>query len=214
MAVPCPGCGREYDVTLFEFGRTIWCTCGSRVGAEPRVRALGGAEVPRFLADAMLGKLARWLRLLGFDCAWPGEIGDGDLVRLGVEQQRVLLTRDRALPEEWRVEGILVLRAETSFDQVVEVLQAFELAGSVRLFTRCSECNVPLDEVPREGVASRVPPRVLASQLSYRECSACRRVYWEGSHTERMRRVAEQILDAASSRPRRQVRKSTSDPGS
>lgn len=194
MGVTCPGCQREYDATLFGFGRTIWCTCGSRVGAEPRVRSLGGVRVPRFVADTMLGKLARWLRLLGFDCAWPGEIGDGELVRLAVEQGRVLLTRDRALPEEWRVEGIRVLCAETSFDQVVEVLRAFELAGSVRLFTRCSECNLPLAEVPREAVASRVPPRVLAAQQSYRECPACQRVYWEGSHTERMRRVADRIL--------------------
>ena len=69
VAVPCPRCGREYDVALFGFGRTIWCTCGGRVGLGPRRRSLQVPTEGRFIADAMLGKLARWLRLLGFDCA-------------------------------------------------------------------------------------------------------------------------------------------------
>jgi uncharacterized protein with PIN domain len=194
VGVPCPGCQRQYDVALFGFGRTLWCSCGCRVGAEPRVRAL--AQPPRFLADTMLGRLARWLRLLGFDCAYPGEIGDEALVRWGVEEGRVVLTRDRSLPEEWRVTGIRVLRAERAFEQVVEVLRAFDLGGAVRLFSRCSECNLPLVEAAAQEVADRVPPRVRASQREFRACPGCRRVYWEGSHTERMRRVAGQMLAA------------------
>lgn len=192
MGVPCPGCQRQYDVALFGFGRTLWCSCGCRVGAEPRVRAL--AQPPRFLADSMLGRLTRWLRLLGFDCAYPGEIGDEDLVRLGVEQGRVVLTRDRSLPDEWRVTGIRVLRAEHSFDQVVEVLRSFDLGAAVRLFSRCSECNLALVDALPQQVADRVPPRVRAAQQEFRACPGCGRVYWEGSHTERMRRVAEQML--------------------
>ena len=194
MAIPCPRCGRSYDVTLFEFGRTIWCTCGSRVGAETRVRRVDPTEEVRFVADAMLGKLARWLRLLGFDCLYAGDIADADLVRRAVEAGRVILTRDRALPEEWRVADIHVLRAETTFEQLSEVISRFELADSVRLFSRCSECNRELQPAPVADVADRVPERVLAGCESFWECPECDRVYWEGSHTLRIKRVVEQVL--------------------
>jgi uncharacterized protein with PIN domain len=197
MAVPCPRCGRDYDVTLFEFGRTIWCSCGSRVGAETRERALDPAEPVRFAADAMLGKLARWLRLLGFDCSWAVDVPDADLVRGAVEAGRIVLTRDRALPEEWRVSGICVLESETTFDQLCEVVRRFDLADSVRLFSRCSACNRELAPAAPADVASRVPARVLAGCDSFRACAGCGRIYWEGSHARRIARVAERVLAVA-----------------
>lgn len=195
MGVPCPGCGREYDVTLFDFGRTIRCTCGRRVGAEVRRRALRADGEPAFLADAMLGKLARWLRLLGIDCAWEPHVADEALVRRGVWQGRVILTRDRRLPEEWRVSDVHVLRADDPFEQLREVLERFDLAASVRLFSRCSECNVPLEPASAAQVIEQVPERVAAEQGDLWACPACGRVYWEGSHTARIRRVAERLLE-------------------
>lgn len=194
MGVPCPGCGREYDVTLFDFGRTIQCTCGSRVARETRRRPLRPGEAPAFLADAMLGKLARWLRLLGIDCAWEPHVADETLVRRGVEQGRVILTRDRRLPDEWRVSHVHVLRTDDSFEQLREVLRRFDLAASLRPFSRCSECNVPLERASPEQVAGRVPARIAAGQDDLRACPTCGRVYWEGSHTARIRRVAERLL--------------------
>jgi uncharacterized protein with PIN domain len=80
------------------------------VGLEPRLRAPDSVP-PRFVADAMLGRLARWLRLLGFDTAWVQDVSDGELVRRAIEEGRVILTRDRALPSEWRVAGVHVLAA-------------------------------------------------------------------------------------------------------
>jgi len=142
----------------------------------------------------MLGRLSRWLRLLGFDCAHDAVIADEDLVRRGVEEGRVILTRDRAIPEEWRVSGICVVRAEKTFDQLAEVLRRFEIVGSVRLFSRCSECNRGLAVAAPSDLAGRVPARVLESRESFRECSRCGRVYWEGSHTERMKRVVDRLL--------------------
>jgi uncharacterized protein with PIN domain len=195
LAVPCPGCGRTYDVTLFEFGRTLWCTCGRRVGLEPRVRA-GGLEPPRrFLADAMLGKLARWLRLLGFDCEHDAAIADEDLVRRGIQEERAILTRDRALADEWWVSGIHRVEAEKARDQLVEVLRRFGLEGEIRLFSRCAACNRPLASVSPEDVRGRVPAGVLESNDSFVECPACRRVYWQGSHTDRFRRFVGRLLE-------------------
>ena len=194
MAIPCPRCGRSYDVTLFEFGRTLWCTCGCRVGAETRMRLVDPADEIRFAADAMLGKLARWLRLLGFDSFYARDIADADLVRRAREEGRVILTRDRALPEEWRVADIHVLRSETTFDQLGEVISRFELADAVRLFSRCSGCNRELRPAAVADVADRVPERVLAGCESFWECPECHRVYWEGTHTLRIKRVVEQVL--------------------
>lgn len=201
VAIPCPRCGREYDVTLFEFGRTLWCTCGSRVGATPRVRSLASAEAPRFIADAMLGRLARWLRILGFDCAYEREIDDEQLVRRAVHEERIILTRDRALPEDWRVPGIHLVASEELREQLRELLRAFGLAGSVRLFSRCNECNQPLRQAQRAEVSERVPPHALASHEAFLECASCRRVYWEGSHTQRIRRVVEEVLAGVPARP-------------
>jgi len=194
MSIPCARCGREYDHTLFEFGRTLWCTCGSRVGLEPRVRRLAADAELRFSADAMLGKLAHWLRLLGFDCAYETDIADAELVRHAVEQDRVVLTRDRALPDEWRVSDICIVRAERTFEQLGEVLRRFDLSGAVRLFTRCSECNRRLTAAPAADLSGRAPARILATQDPLQACTGCGRVYWSGSHTRHIQRVVEQLL--------------------
>ena len=196
MSVPCTRCGREYDVTLFEFGRTLWCTCGNRVGVEARIRHVGADAEVRFIADAMLGRLAHWLRLLGFDCAYESEIADAELVRRGVEQGRVVLTRDRALPDEWRASGICIVRAERTFEQLGEVVRRFDLARAVRLFTRCSECNRRLAAATAADLRGRAPASILATHERLQECPGCKRVYWEGSHTQRIQRVVEQLLAA------------------
>jgi uncharacterized protein with PIN domain len=194
VAIPCPGCGREYDVALFEFGRTLWCTCGARVGAAARIRQIAAATPPRFIADAMLGRLARWLRMLGFDCAYESEIGDEELVRRAARENRVILSRDRRLPEDWRISDIHLVASEDLREQLREVLGRFDLCGAVRLFSRCNECNQPLRPAPKGEVAERVPPHALATHEHFLECPACRRVYWEGSHTERIRRLADEVL--------------------
>jgi len=194
MGVPCPGCGRQYDVALFPFGRTIHCTCGRRVGLEARVRFAEPEGAPRFIADAMLGRLARWLRIMGFDSAYDGHIEDADLMRRSLEEQRAVLTRDRALPDEWRVTSIYVVASETGVDQLREVVRAFDLRAKVKLFTRCSVCNARLDPVSRDSVRSNVPERIFTSHEDFRRCPECTRVYWRGSHADRMERTVARIL--------------------
>jgi len=197
MAVCCQRCGREYAVTLFEFGRTIWCTCGNRVGIEPRVHQLAHSTEKRFAADAMLGRLARWLRLLGFDCAYDAEITDEEIVRLGVSERRTILTRDRSLPEEWWISDIYLVREEDVRKQLAEVIQHFDLAASIRVLTRCNECNRALNRVTRAQVSGRVPPAALELHEVFSECPACGRVYWEGSHAARIRTLVERLVSVA-----------------
>lgn len=194
MAIPCPSCGREYDVTLFQFGRTVHCACGSRVGLEKRLETTFASGEPRFMVDAMLGGLARWLRILGFDAAFDAEISDEDLVRKGLREGRHILSRDRGLEDAWRVAQLTILKEEGEEAQLKVVLNRFELAGRIRLFTRCTLCNVLLVPVGREEVEDRVPERVLEAQDSFARCPSCQRVYWEGSHTERIRSRLKEVL--------------------
>ena len=181
-------------MALFQFGRTIDCRCGCRVGLEPRVRELSGATGPRFIADAMLGRLARWLRILGYDTAWEEHISDEAVVRRALEEERIILTRDRALPSEWWVSDITVIRSNEPLAQLAEIAPRFELGRAARPFTRCSRCNAELVAVDRAGARGRVPPRVLGEFARFQGCPGCGRVYWEGSHVARMRGVLERAV--------------------
>jgi uncharacterized protein with PIN domain len=196
MAIRCTGCGREYDATLFGLGRTIHCTCGRRVGLEHRLGPPVTVDRPHFIADAMLGRLARWLRTLGYDTAYDDAIADEELVRRAVEEGRHILTRDRRLFEEWRVSGQLV-RADKPLDQLREVASALGLPAPERLFTRCRVCNGLLRPLADELVLDRVPPRVRERERTFFNCPDCGRVYWRGSHTDRMRKVLEGVFSRA-----------------
>ena len=193
-AVRCPGCSREYDASLFAFGRTLHCTCGARVGSAPRAPAPDPGGDPRFFADAMLGRLARWLRILGYDTRYEAHVEDAVLVRKSIEEERVILTRDRTLPEEYRVAALVLVEAERPEEQLRELVRRFRLDTEGRLFTRCSRCNAELESVSREQIAEGVPPRVLREHDRFKRCPGCGRIYWEGSHANRIRDAIRRTL--------------------
>jgi len=193
VAVRCSGCGRSYDDERFAFGRTLSCACGHRVAATPPAAARD-VRPPRFAVDAMLGRLARWLRVLGIDATWTADVADADLVRQALDEERWLLTRDRALAEEWSVPRIHLVASGRPLEQLREILDAFRLRGDVRLFARCSRCNAPIEPLPLERAAPHVPTRVLARNERFWRCPGCGRIYWEGTHVDRMRRTLARLL--------------------
>ncbi|MDX1648274.1 MAG: Mut7-C RNAse domain-containing protein [Myxococcota bacterium] len=189
MSVRCP-CGREYDATLFAFGRTLRCACGRRVGTAARLAPPpDDPGPPRFAADAMLGRLARWLRLLGLDTFYEAHVTDADLVRRALLEGRWILTRDRRLPDEWRVAGVHLVEAERPRAQLVEVARRFALVPWLRPFTRCAVCNAALAPLAPGDAEGRVPERIRARGGPLRACPDCDRAYWPGSHVARMQRV-------------------------
>lgn len=194
MGVPCPSCGRDYDVALFQFGRTIDCTCGRRVGVDAPRRVPVDRSNPRFLADAMLGRLARWLRVVGCDTAWEAHVDDAALVRRAIQEERVLISRDRGLAEEWRVPQLLLLSSEDALEQLREVFERFPVDWRAGLFTRCTVCNENVQPVEASTVADEVPPGVRGEQQRFTRCPGCNRVYWAGSHTDHMRQLLEEAL--------------------
>lgn len=192
MAVSCPRCGWQYDVTLFQFGRTINCACGEHVRLEKRIE-LPRAEL-RFFADVMVHRLVRWLRALGFDTAWEDAIPDAELVRRSFIERRNILTLDRRLPVEWRIGNILLLRNETPLQQLREIVSHFDIKRPPKLFTRCLICNSELRTADPQDIAAQVPEPIQRSEQNFRYCPTCRKVFWTGSHTDRMRAAIENIF--------------------
>lgn len=152
------------------------------------------------MVDSMLGGLARWLRVLGYDAAWEPEIPDPELVRRGVEEGRLILTRDRRLAEEWWVEDLILVRGDDPLAQLRQVAGAVGLSEEA-LFTRCTVCNTELHPADPDAVAERLPPGVRERDCPVARCPDCDRVYWEGSHTARMRREVRGALEDSPDQP-------------
>ena len=132
----------------------------------------------------MLGTLAKWLRILGFDTVYDADLDDHQLVRLARAQDRVLLTRDRELAMRRGVR-VLSVKSEDLDDQVRQVLAELELKTD-RSYSRCPVCNEPLQILDREAARGRVPPYVAQTRKTFKSCPKCRRVYWRGTHRRRM----------------------------
>jgi hypothetical protein len=142
----------------------------------------------RFVLDVHLGRLARYLRMLGFDALYRNDLADPELVRISVEERRILLTRDRGLLMHSVVTHGYWVRDTESRRQTEEVIHRFDLARRIQPFTRCMECNGELVEASQSEVLDRLPPRIAVRRHEYRQCSHCGRVYWQGSHYDRMAR--------------------------
>jgi uncharacterized protein with PIN domain len=143
----------------------------------------------RLLADGMLGRLAKWLRLLGYDTAYENSAVDNELARRARAEDRVLLTRDRELANRRGLRTLLI-QSEALEEQVREVQDALGPPPHPAL-SRCAVCNAALEPVAPGEIADRVPPYVLSTQTEFRHCSGCGRVYWPGTHLRKMRRQIE-----------------------
>lgn len=149
---------------------------------------------PRFILDVHLGKLASHLRMLGFDAACEPAADDEALIRQSLDEGRILLSRDRALTAHIRLTRAFAIRSEDPHQQLSDVVRRFQLQGLFRPFTRCLRCNQPLISIDREKVLAVVPPRVRDSQTEFHRCPACLRVYWAGTHQDRMREFIDRLL--------------------
>jgi uncharacterized protein len=139
----------------------------------------------KFAADRMLGRLAKWLRILGFDVIYGPHLTGYGLIRAARAEGRLILTRDSRLAKK-QPPPFLTIASDRYRDQVQQVLRECGLTAGTRLFTRCLACNSPLQAIARDAVEKLAPPYVLASQKTFSWCPACRRVYWPATHHEKM----------------------------
>ena len=136
-----------------------------------------------FVCDHMLGTLAKWLRFLGYDTAYPEALGDNDLKALAVAEDRVLLTRDHEL--SGRVAGAVYVESDDLDKQFAQVVSAFGLTAKDAM-SRCSVCNALIESIPKEEANGHVPPGVYDRHREFWRCRQCGRYYWPGSHFDRV----------------------------
>jgi uncharacterized protein with PIN domain len=149
----------------------------------------GCGQTRHFLVDAMLGRLAKWLRILGYDTLYDPSWDDAQLVRLARAEDRILLTRDLELA---RRKGVLVLRvASESLEAQLDQLHAELGVVAFAPWTRCPVCNSYLLMVPKGDAWGQVPPYVFVTQEEFRLCPHCNRFYWRGTHRQQMQALVD-----------------------
>ena len=150
-------------------------------------------RAPRFVADAHLGKLARYLRLLGFDTLQENDIGDPALVALAVREGRILLSRDRQLMMNKAVIHGCHLRSGDPREQLAHLLSRLQLCGLIRPFSRCTVCNAAVVPVAKQQVLEQLPESVARLHSAFWCCSGCGRLYWQGSHWQALQRLVDEV---------------------
>lgn len=152
----------------------------------------------KFMVDTNVGKLARWLRMIGYDAVYFKEGDDAEMISDALREERVVITRDSQIVKRWVVTSgrlrVILASSDQPERQIQQVVSGLDLGGHFKPFTICLECNRPLENVPREAVKDRVPSYVYRTQPNFLECPACRRVYWRGSHWAAMCRRLDRLF--------------------
>ncbi len=148
----------------------------------------------RFVLDTHLGKLARLLRLLGFDTLYRNDYDDPEIVRISVDEHRIALTRDRGILKHRELTHGYCVRSDAPMDQIREVVSRFDLSDAIAPFSRCMMCNDPIRFVKKNEIEHRLRPGTLRDHDEFRYCPACDRIYWKGSHYARLRRLIERLF--------------------
>lgn len=151
-------------------------------------------EPIRFVADGHLGRLAAYLRMLGFDTAYSRDASDAALADLAAREERILLSRDLGLLKRSIVRRGYFPRSDHPHEQLLEVVRRFDLVRACRPFGRCLTCNGLLETIAPALARPLVPPRVALEQAEFRRCASCGALYWRGSHHARMLRLIERVL--------------------
>lgn len=141
----------------------------------------------RFILDVHLGKLASYLRMLGFDSTYSRNWDDQEIIARSLKEGRIILSRDVGLLKHNRVSHGYWVRHDLPLEQLEEVIRSLELSSQFEPFTRCMECNGAIHAVSREAIRDQIDPQILERFDAFWQCADCHRIYWRGSHYERMK---------------------------
>jgi len=147
-----------------------------------------------FAVDKMLGRLAKWLRILGYDTLFDPHVSSATIASQAKEEHRVFITRDVKLTRQLAASDFLIVQSEDYRQQLRQVIEHFKLDVSSKLFTRCTICNRELLHVEKEAVEDRIPEKSALNFEKFYQCPQCNRVYWAGTHTQNTERRLREIL--------------------
>jgi len=149
---------------------------------------------PSFVCDVHLGALTRLLRLAGFDTSYRNDYSDEEIVKIAVSQLRCILTRDRGILKRKAVTRGYCVRSTRPREQAREVVRRFGLAPAMRPFSRCMLCNGAMEHASAESVLALVPQKTKECYREFYRCASCGKVYWRGSHFERLKGIVEDLM--------------------
>jgi uncharacterized protein with PIN domain len=155
------------------------------------------SDSTKFIVDSNVGKLARWLRMLGYDAVFFEGEDDAYMIDRALKESRVILTRDTQIMKRGVITGgrlkAILIDSDQPEPQIRQVIDTLHIDFQSRPFTVCLECNNPLEKRNQEEVKERVPPYVFQTQQQYMECPVCHRIYWRGTHWQAMLRKLERL---------------------
>ncbi len=155
-------------------------------------------NAPKFIVDNNVGKLVKWLRIMGYDTLFFNGSNDSNMVTTALAEERVILTRDTQIVKRRVVTSgqlkVILIQSDKPELQIRQVIDTLNLNCQFRRFAICLECNQPLLERSKQQVKDLVPPYVFQTQSQYMECPACHRIYWRGTHWRAMTKKLEQYM--------------------
>lgn len=149
---------------------------------------------PKFVVDVHLGKLVRYMRMLGFDTLYKNNFSNDDLVRTSVDEKRTLITKDREILKRKDLTHGYWVRSIDLDGQLKEIIKRFDLKNQIKEFTRCVDCNILLSKIKKEDIIDQLPPKVKDRHDEFYFCPVCKKPCWKGSHYEKMKTFIENIL--------------------
>ena len=148
----------------------------------------------RFIADSMLGKLAKWLRLAGLDVSYKNDIEDRVLIDQALSEDRIILTRDRNIEKRKIVKKCLLIHSDHLEEQIRQFFETYRIKGAGRSFCRCIRCNTLLTDIDKSTLKGEVPTYVLETNDKFMQCDSCKRIYWAGTHRENAENFLRRVI--------------------
>uniref|UniRef100_A0A7C4AJV6 Mut7-C RNAse domain-containing protein n=1 Tax=Thermodesulfovibrio aggregans TaxID=86166 RepID=A0A7C4AJV6_9BACT len=151
----------------------------------------------RFVADVMLGSLSRWLRLFGFDTLYSNKFTDKELIKISIQDSRILLTRDTILAKSKLLKNVLLIHSEDVKEQIKEVLSQIPCINLFSLTPRCPVCNGEMEKIKKEEIMkfkNEIPDHVFFTSEEFVVCRSCKKLYWHGTHKDRINKIKKEIL--------------------
>ena len=149
----------------------------------------------KFIVDCMLGRLAKWLRIIGYDAVYFQEITDRELVSIALKENRFILTRDTLLVKRRNVKDYLLVEGDHFRDQLCFVVKRLKLDPYSEILTRCIRCNSLLEKIDKSDIKLMVPDHVFETQYLFKMCQTCKKVYWGATHRDEMKEELKAVFE-------------------